>query len=145
MIPSIGRRPCCARWSTPASSDARRGGASTTTRSPERRLRPGLASSAFEGVEPLDRDDRHAAIGGFEEPELLEPAQRLVDPLARQAGEQAQLGLRDPQARARRWVELRIEELGEAAGDPAFRAEQALVLDGRNEVAEPFIELHQQE
>ena len=75
----------------------------------------GLASVPAQAVEV---DDGDAAVVDAQQSRLLEHLQRLVDALARQAGELRELLLRDRQRRADARIQVRVEQRREAAREP---------------------------
>src|SRR6266536_1196364 len=100
---------------------------------------------AFEGSKAVEVEHGDAAVLDANETGLLERLQRLVHALPRQTDELAHLLLRQRQCRTDRGVERRVEESRERAREPRVGPEQPAVLDHRNELPEPLVQLHEQE
>ncbi len=155
-------QPAAAR--PPARSPRRRDGiagmaAASSTPSDAARSAPGRAGagararSASGGAIALIRrncatrqiEDDDTAVLDPEHPGVGECLQRLVHPLARHAREVADLLLREREVRARTGVEIGVVHRRQAACDAGVDVEQPVVLDLADELAQPFVELEEQE
>src|SRR5260221_13012947 len=97
------------------------------------------------GAQAVEVEDLDAPVFDLEQAGLLEHLQRLVGALARDAGEVAELLLRELHVGELLGIEDRVEERGERAGDARIRLQQPFVLHHRDKLPEALVQLHEEE
>src|SRR3954454_16004686 len=99
----------------------------------------------LESLEPLEIENRDAAIADAHEAGRCQPPQRLVHALAWKADEIGEFFLRDRQRFVAGGIQHRIEQRRQLSRQSGVRAQHAIVLDHRDELPQTLVELYQKE
>ncbi len=95
-------------------------------------------------AEAVEVEHGDQAVIDFDQPCLAQYLQGLVDPLARGAGEIAELFLRILDVRVEIRVKVGVEQRRQRARDARIRLEQAIVFDHADELSQTLVQLLQQ-
>jgi hypothetical protein len=96
-------------------------------------------------AQSFEVDDGHATIFEPQQTFFLQPLQALVGILPGDTGERSDFFLRDLQMSREVGIENRIEQGCDGARQPRGRVQRAAIFEQRDELAQTFVELPDQE